>query len=98
LGSWGGCSFKIHKITFIAGSSEYGASPQASSIAVIPTDQISAAKSWPDYSMTSGAIQHGEPTKVFLFYPFFKDVETPKSLMITFPSISKSMLVALISL
>jgi hypothetical protein len=65
--NYGGYSFNMHKITFIAGSSEYGASPWANSIAVMPTDHMSAAKSCPDYSITSGAIQQGEPTKVFLF-------------------------------
>ncbi len=67
-------------------------------MAVIPTDQMSAAKSWPVYSMTSGAIQHGEPTKVFLFWPFLREAETPKSLRYTLPSISSKILPALMSL
>eukprot|EP00345_Euplotes_harpa_P002516 CAMPEP_0168324202 /NCGR_PEP_ID=MMETSP0213-20121227/3946_1 /TAXON_ID=151035 /ORGANISM="Euplotes harpa, Strain FSP1.4" /LENGTH=117 /DNA_ID=CAMNT_0008326439 /DNA_START=556 /DNA_END=909 /DNA_ORIENTATION=- len=58
----------------------YGASPSASSIAVIPIDQMSAEKSYPlCCSITSGAIQQGDPTKVFLFSPFFILAETPKS-------------------
>lgn len=48
--------------------------------------------------MTSGAIQQGEPTKVFLFYPFFKEALTPKSEMKIFPFISRRILPALTSL
>jgi len=65
---------------------------------VIPSDQISAEKSCPVYSITSGAIQQGDPTKVFLFWPFFNEADTPKSLMKTLPSISRRMLPAFMSL
>jgi len=47
LFSVGGAALMIFMSTFIAGKFAYGASPSASSIAVIPRDQISAAKSWP---------------------------------------------------
>jgi hypothetical protein len=60
----------IYKSTRIAGSSLFGASPYAISIAVMPSDHISALISYPSFtSITSGAIQQGEPTNVYLFYP-----------------------------
>ena len=66
----GGGECSITMSTRIGWRSEFGASPFASSIAVIPRDQMSALKSYPfAYSMTSGAIQHGEPTKVILLCP-----------------------------
>jgi len=81
-GRLGGGEFKITRSTFIAVWDELGASPWASSIAVIPSDQISALKSYPSvYSATSGAIQQGEPTNVDFFWPSFTWALTPKSLM-----------------
>lgn len=56
--------------TCIGSSSLFGAVPSAISIAVIPSDQISALISYPSYcSMTSGAIQQGDPTNVNLLFP-----------------------------
>jgi len=65
--STGGGFFGIKKRTFMGWMSEYGGSPNASSSAVIPRDQISALWSYPDCLITSGAIQKGVPTKVFFF-------------------------------
>lgn len=48
----------IKNKTFIGCMSEYGGSPLASSIAVMPKDQISALLSYPDCLITSGAIQN----------------------------------------
>ena len=96
----GGAEFKITRRTLIAGNSEFGASPWASSIEVTPSDQISALKSYPSslYSITSGAIQHGDPTKVYLLCPTLTCALTPKSLKNMFPWRSINMLPALISL
>ena len=46
--------------------SEFGGSPLANSMAVMPNDQMSALASYADCLMTSGAIQKGVPTKVLL--------------------------------
>ena len=97
--SVGGSLLRMTRRTRIAGSSEFGASPFASSIAVIPSDHMSALKSYPSLcSITSGAIQHGEPTKVYLFYPALMCAETPKSLKKICPFESIRMLPALMSL
>src|ERR1700737_3326237 len=87
----------------------YGGSPCASSIAVIPNDQISALTSYPaDCRITSGAIQYccqrdsdwhtGVPTKVFFLVML--DVscpDTPKSASLTSPASGRSKLAAIIS-
>lgn len=84
----------------------YGGSPCASSIAVIPNDQISALTSYPaDCLITSGAIQYyirkatrevtGVPTNVFFLVML--DVscpDTPKSASLTSPASVKSKLAA----
>src|SRR3989442_926492 len=62
----GGGFLGIKNKTFIGCIVEFGGSPSANSIAVIPKDQISAFASYADCFMTSGAIQNGVPTKVFL--------------------------------
>jgi len=81
-GRVGGGEFRITSKTFIAVWDEFGASPNANSIAVMPSDQISALKSYPSvYSATSGAIQHGDPTNVCFLVPSFTCALTPKSLI-----------------
>lgn len=96
----GGAEFRITSNTLIAGNSELGASPWANSIDVTPRDQISALKSYPSslYSITSGAIQHGDPTNVCLLCPTLTCALTPKSLKNMFPSRSINILPAFMSL
>ena len=95
----GGGELIIYSKTLIAGNSLFGASPYESSIAVIPKDQMSALISYPsDYSITSGAIQHGDPTNVYRFYPALTCADTPKSLRKILPSLSIKTFPALISL
>mmetsp|Transcript_145414 Transcript_145414/g.205871 ORF Transcript_145414/g.205871 Transcript_145414/m.205871 type:complete len:256 (-) Transcript_145414:496-1263(-) len=63
----GGGFFGIKKSTRIGCKSEFGGSPFANSMAVTPSDQISAFPSYADNLMTSGAIQKGVPTNVVRF-------------------------------
>lgn len=63
--SVGGSLFKILASTRAGGSRECGARPCASSSAVIPRLQMSADESYCFWLITSGAIQHGVPTKLF---------------------------------
>lgn len=63
--SWGGLFLGIRKRTLMGCNSELGGSPLASSMAVMPRDQMSALLSQQDCLMTSGAIQNGVPTNVF---------------------------------
>ena len=86
--------------TSIAWRLWWGGLPYANSRAVIPSDQMSAFRSYPSglCSMTSGAIQHGEPTKVcFLPCMLFTLVLMPKSLSTTSPSRPTSIFPPLIS-
>ena len=67
--NFGGGIFKISKRTFIAGKSEFGASPLVNSSAVIPKDQISALPSYSLLSRTSGAWYSNVPTSSITFCP-----------------------------
>ena len=107
-----GSSMSLARI-FSGEKYEFGALPNVSSRAVIPSDQISAFESYGFRSIISGAIQQGVPTKLlrvaaipFLaisFSDFFvvasrkRDEETPKSARSTVPSSSTSRFAALIS-
>ena len=62
--SVGGGFFGMRNSTRIGWRSELGGSPFANSIAVTPSDQMSADASYCDCLITSGAIQNGVPTKV----------------------------------
>jgi hypothetical protein len=61
----GGMCWVGKALTFMGGYLANGAWPWQSSSTVMPRLQISAWKSYPSTcSITSGAIQHGVPTKV----------------------------------
>mmetsp|Transcript_30947 Transcript_30947/g.68539 ORF Transcript_30947/g.68539 Transcript_30947/m.68539 type:complete len:258 (+) Transcript_30947:2600-3373(+) len=104
--SVGGGFCRVISSTFMGGNLANGACPCAISSSVIPNDQMSAALSYPSVcSITSGAIQHGVPTKVILVALSWpqdplrsKEAATPKSPSLTDPSLSTKMLPALISL
>mmetsp|Transcript_25284 Transcript_25284/g.83050 ORF Transcript_25284/g.83050 Transcript_25284/m.83050 type:complete len:370 (-) Transcript_25284:236-1345(-) len=81
---------------------EYGGLPCASSMAVMPSDQMSAFSSCPPPCspwMTSGAIQKGVPVNVLRFMQrvCVSEADTPKSASPTSPSAVKSTFAALIS-
>ena len=79
--------------------SEYGGSPSAISIAVIPKDQISVFLLYSDFNKTSGLIQCGVPAVVhFLLYVSISYAETPKSANFALPCLSSNIFPALISL
>ena len=63
--SVGGSLFRIFASARAGGSRECGARPCANSSAVIPRLQMSAEESYCFWLITSGAIQHGVPTKLF---------------------------------
>mmetsp|Transcript_15398 Transcript_15398/g.47888 ORF Transcript_15398/g.47888 Transcript_15398/m.47888 type:complete len:224 (+) Transcript_15398:2211-2882(+) len=66
---------------------------------VQPTDQISELELQPDISITSGAIQYGEPTTECTFLsPSVSFVATPKSASLAVPSLVTRVLAALMSL
>lgn len=63
-GSRGASALGMRNSTFMGWFSANGGSPFAISMAVMPSDQMSALASYPVCLMTSGAIQNGVPTKV----------------------------------
>mmetsp|Transcript_11071 Transcript_11071/g.51287 ORF Transcript_11071/g.51287 Transcript_11071/m.51287 type:complete len:361 (+) Transcript_11071:682-1764(+) len=98
--SCGGGFCRVISRTFIGGYLANGAWPWHSSSTVMPRLQISACQSYPaTCSITSGAIQHGVPTKVaWGLAPEPQDAaETPKSPILTDPLSSMRMLPALTS-
>mmetsp|Transcript_4385 Transcript_4385/g.16507 ORF Transcript_4385/g.16507 Transcript_4385/m.16507 type:complete len:347 (+) Transcript_4385:687-1727(+) len=98
--SCGGGFCSVISRTFIGGYLANGAWPWHSSSTVMPSDHMSACQSYPfTCSITSGAIQHGVPTKVaWGLAPEPQDAaETPKSPILTEPLSSMSMLPALTS-
>ncbi len=95
----GAGAFGMRNRTFIGCVLAFGGSAFAISIVVIPRDQMSALKSYPDCSITSGAIQNGVPTNVFRCdFMLVSCAATPKSANLTLPDSARRTLAALTSL
>ena len=76
--------FFIANIALMGWRWEYGGSPSAISIAVIPRDQISVFLLYFDFEITSGDIQKGLPITVFVSAKVYSSsAETPKSANLT---------------
>mmetsp|Transcript_45517 Transcript_45517/g.67077 ORF Transcript_45517/g.67077 Transcript_45517/m.67077 type:complete len:228 (-) Transcript_45517:209-892(-) len=88
----------MRKIALIGCMWENGGTPSAISMTEMPSDQMSALKSYESSLMTSGAIQKGVPINVLrLASVSFSCVHTPKSASLTAPSSVKRILLHLMS-
>jgi hypothetical protein len=84
-------------IAFKGGILEYGGSPSAISIQVIPNDQISVFLVYLDFEIISGLIQKGVPITVLANVLFYISAATPKSANLAIPCSFNKIFPALIS-